>query len=109
VLSAALFFCAAGAALLQPLVNSQTSPIRAPLFSPESGSAVLTALGLFIGLVATAILLAGLLTRSVAREQPVSPGVYALVVLLAPLYFMTFTLTKESTIVFELLLGSLGL
>ncbi len=107
--SVSLFLGAAAAALLQPFINSQTSPIRAPLIAPGFEP---FALGVFFGfalLVVGAILAALVFSRSIARALPVSWSAFALVVLLAPLYFLTFTLTKESTAAFELFLKSINL
>jgi hypothetical protein len=96
-LSIALFFGAVAASLLQPLIASQSSPIRAPLVA--SGAEGQT---FWIGLVLALLVVGGLFfsalyTRTIAREQRISRLATAGVLLLAPLYFLTFTLTKEST------------
>ncbi len=107
--SVALFFVAAAAALLQPWVSSATSPIRAPLVLP--GQEIQTAIvgGVFGVLVLAALFAASRLARAAARSDAISPVLYALAALFAPLYFLTFTLTKESTAALELALQSLGL
>ncbi len=104
-LSFALFLSAVAAALLQPFINSQASPIRAPLIANGMETQALFSFLAFSFLVSLALIIAVFFTRSLARAIPVPKRTYALVVLLAPLYFLTFTLTKESTMVFELILG----
>lgn len=108
-LAPALVFAASAAALVQPWINSQSSPIRAPLVAPGTETSALGALIAFAALVALGCLGAILLKRTVARRAPISPSLYAIVVLLAPLYFLTFALTKESTAALELALKTLGL
>lgn len=108
-LALGLVFSAAVAALLQPLINSPVSPIRAPLIP---GGLEGQTLALFLGflvLVSVGMLAAGLFTRSIARTAQIPAAAYALVLILAPLYFLTFTLTKESTAALEVLLKTIGL
>jgi hypothetical protein len=107
-ISVALFFAAVAAALLQPLVNSQTSPIRAPMIPNGLELLTLFVFVVFAVLVGVALVLASLYSRTLAHAPPVSGGWYAIPVLFAPLYFLTFTLTKESTAAFELLLHRLA-
>ncbi len=103
-LSVGLLLVAVFAALLQPLVASGTSPIRAPLIAPGTETSVaVVALGM-LWLTVTGLVLAALYTRTVAREYPISRLATAAVILLAPLYFLTFALTKESTAALEVLL-----
>jgi hypothetical protein len=108
-LSAALFFSAAAAALVQPLINSQASPIRAPLIAPGTESVVLVSFLVFTFLVGLSLILAKYLSRTLAHTPPLSPGVWAFVVLLMPLYFLTFALTKESTAGLEAILKAIGM
>ncbi len=108
-LSLALFFSAGAAALLQPFINSQASPIRAPLVANGMESQVILALLGFSFLVSFSIFAANFFTRNIARAIPLSVSTYALVVLLVPPYFLTFTLTKESTAAFESVIKNLGL
>lgn len=108
-LSVALFLVATSAALVQPLIASATSPIRAPLVAPGAEGATLTAFGLFAGLGLLAMLASRAFAARVAREGRVGAGAAALVVLLAPLFFLTFALTKEATAALELALHSVGL
>lgn len=108
-ISIALFLAAVSAAALQPFVASVSSPIRAPLIA--SGFE-LQALWVFVGfavLVAVALVVANLFTRAIARAPQIPWGAYALVVLLTPLFFLTFTLTKESTAALEAALKLVGL
>lgn len=108
-LSLALFFSAVAAALLQPFVNSQTSPIRAPLIANGFEMQALFVFFGYIAIVLVTLFAAVFFTRSLARASQIPPGAYALVVLLAPLYFLTYTLTKESTAALELLLKIIGI
>lgn len=107
--SAALFFAACAAALMQPFIASATSPIRAPLIAPGSESQAPVALLLFGLFVLLGIFSARAFSRTIARKPSIPLGAYAVVVLLAPLYFLTFALTKESTAALELVLKTLGL
>jgi hypothetical protein len=108
-LSSALFFSAAAAALVQPFINSQASPIRAPLVAPGTESVVFVSFLAFSLLVCPALAFANYFSRTLARTPPLSPGVWAFVVLLTPLYFLTFALTKESTAGLEALLKAIGM
>lgn len=108
-LSFALFFSAVAAAVLQPFINSQASPIRAPLIASGFESQALVTFLTFAFLVFLSILAANFFTRTTARTFSIPKSAFALVVLLAPLYFLTFTLTKESTAAFELFIKNLGL
>jgi hypothetical protein len=108
-LSSALFFSAAAAALVQPFINSQASPIRAPLVAPGTESVVFVSFLAFSLLVCLALAFANYFSRTLARTPPLSPGVWAFVVLLTPLYFLTFALTKESTAGLEALLKAIGM
>ncbi len=108
-ISLALFLCAVAAALLQPFISSATSPIRAPLIANGFESQAVFAVLAFSFLVSLALLAAHFFSRSIARTSQIPTGAYALVVLLAPLYFLTFTLTKESTVALETLLRTIGL
>jgi hypothetical protein len=102
--SAALFFAVCAAALVQPLVASSTSPIRAPLIAPGGEMQTLTAFFVFALLVSAGSFAARALSRAIARAPALSFGAYTVVILLAPLYFLTFAMTKEATAGFELLL-----
>lgn len=107
--SAALFFAACGAALVQPLIASQSSPIRAPLIAPGSEQIVMPVFLGFALLVLLGVLAARHFSLTIARKPPIPWHIYTVVVLLAPLYFLTFAVTKESTAGLELVLKTLGL
>jgi len=106
LVSVALFFSAVAAALVQPLINSQSSPIRAPMVADAAQT--FGAFVIFVGLVVVAVIAAHFLSRNLAPAARVGWGMYALVVSLAPLYFLTFALTKESTAAFEVFLKMMG-
>lgn len=108
-ISIALFLSAVSATLLQPLVASASSPIRAPLIAPGFESQALLIFVGFAVLVAIGLVVANLFTRTIARAPRIQWGAYALVVLLTPLFFLTFTLTKESTAALESFLALVGL
>ncbi len=108
-LSIALYFTACAAALAQPFINNPGSPIRAPLIpnglEPQAAFACIA----FVVLVGAALLAANRLSQHLAHTPRLALGAYALVVLLAPLYFLTFALTKESTAALEFALKTIGL
>lgn len=107
--SAALFFEAVAAALVQPLINNSTSPIRAPMIPAGLESNVFLALIVFGLLVLAALYSIVVLTRSWIPTAALPRGAFALVIVLAPLFFLTFALTKESTAFLETILKSFGL
>lgn len=107
--SVALYFAACAAATVQPLVASSTSPIRPPLIPPGNEMHVLASFLAFALLVLLGVWAARFLSRTIARKPPIPWSIYTVVVLLAPLYYLTFTLTKESTAGLELLLKTFGL
>lgn len=104
-ISLALCFTAGVAALLQPFIQSQTSPIRSPLIAPGLEAQTGMVFLMFAVLASIATLIAVVWTRFGARTFPIPAGAYVVVVLLAPLFFVTFTLTKESTAALELVLN----
>lgn len=107
-LSLGLFLSCVAASLLQPFINSQASPIRAPLITSGSETQAFLTFLAYLFLVFLSIIAAIFFTRSVARASSISRFACALVVSFTPLYFLTFTLTKESTTAFELLLKNFG-
>ncbi len=107
--AAALFFAASAAALTQPLIASAASPIRAPLIAPGGSSQTAAAFLVFALLVGVGIVAARYISRGIARAPALPFGAYAVVVLLAPLYFLTFAMTKEATAGLELLLKLVGI
>jgi hypothetical protein len=113
-ISSALFLEAVVAAWLQPLVNNPTSPIRAPIIPPGLEANALFAFGAFVFIILAAFTFALARTRTADRGRFQSNpyllrGAFALTLVFAPLYFLTFTLTKESTAFVEIALKSLGL
>lgn len=103
-----LFFISVGAALVQPFVNNPSSPIRAPLIPAGLESNATLAFLALCALVAAALAVANWLSRTIAPDGKIPRAAFALVLLFVPLYFLTFTLTKESTAVVELVLRSWG-
>jgi hypothetical protein len=114
-LTVALFLEAVAAAVLQPFVNNPTSPIRAPIVPPGLESNVLLASIVFAAIILAVFVFAIVLTRGRATAiggqaySYLPRGVFAVAIVLAPMYFLTFTLTKESTAFVEIALKSLGL
>lgn len=102
VIGPALWAGSALAALAQPLVGSMTSPLRAPLVAPGAEAAVWTAAGVVAGgaLVVTAALVR-------LYRAPLAVAFWPAALL--PLYFLVYTLTKESTAALEIWLKSAGL
>ncbi len=98
LVAAALF-----AALLQPLIASGNSPIRAPVVTPGIEP---TALVTFVALVALAAIALAVMTR--ATGGAVRLRAWGAVLTLTPLLFAVYTLTKESTAIFEFALKAFG-
>ncbi|MBI4787939.1 MAG: hypothetical protein HY782_12955, partial [Chloroflexi bacterium] len=90
-----LFAGAVSAAVVQPLIASSASPIRAPLIAPGMEWSAAVAFGTMIGLVAVALLLLARWTGEFAGTRGI--GAWGIVVVFAPLFFAVYTLTKEST------------
>ncbi len=104
--SLGLFAGAAGAALLQPLVSSVTSPIRAPIIVPGTEARVALALVALGALLTLALVF--LARRLRGPGESVGARAWGLVLLFAPLFFVVYTLTKESTALWEIALEALG-
>jgi len=102
-ISLGLFASAALAAFLQPLAPNGGSPIRVPLIAP---GAELTVLAAFAAMLAMLTIGLGLLSR---RMKSVPRTAWVSVLVFAPLFFVVYYLTKESTAVFEWLLQVIGL
>ncbi len=100
--SLCLFAAAALAAFLQPLAPDGGSPIRAPIIVPGAETTVLAAFGALVGL-----LLIGMWTLS-RKMGNVPREAWGIVLIFAPLFFVVYYLTKESTAVLELVLKALG-
>ncbi|MBI4789777.1 MAG: hypothetical protein HY782_22320, partial [Chloroflexi bacterium] len=106
IVTLGLFAGAVSAAVVQPLIASTASPIRAPLIAPGMEWSAAVAFGTMIGLVAVALLLLSRWTGEFAGTRGI--GAWGIVVVFAPLFFAVYTLTKESTAVFEIVLKHLG-
>ncbi len=98
----ALFVGAALAALLQPFAPDGGSPIRAPIIAPGTEAAAIAAFGTLV-----ALMLVGMwvLSRTIGNAPR---GAWVTVLVFAPLFFVVYYLTKESTAVFELVLKTIG-
>ncbi len=107
VVSLGLTAGAAFAAFLQPIFSSTSSPIRPPIVAAGlEGPAILAFLGLVV-LICIATFAATRWARSLA-PGPRSRAAWGIVLAFAPLFFAVYTLTKESTAIFELALKALG-
>lgn len=98
-----LFAAALFAALLQPLIANNGSPIRAPIITPGIEVNALIAFVVLIGLMLIAI---AFLSRWVSLSE--NKLMWGISLLFAPLFFSVYTLTKESTAIFEIVLKTLG-
>jgi hypothetical protein len=104
--SLGLFAGAAFAAILQPLISSPTSPIRAPIITPGMEWSAVAAFSALVALT-----LSGLTILARWMPPPARAGTawgWGIVLIFAPLFFAVYTLTKESTAIFEMALGALG-
>ncbi|MCX7838620.1 MAG: hypothetical protein N2559_04075 [Anaerolineae bacterium] len=102
ILSLGLFTSATIAAWLQPLVAHNGSPIRAPLVMPG-----LEARALFAFVVMLVVLGLMLVAVRIASER-VRAREIGSVFIFAPLFFSVYTLTKETTAIFEMILTQWG-
>lgn len=100
-----LFATAVFAALLQPLIASTTSPIRAPIIAPGMESNTAIAFTIFISAI---VMTLWLVHRIAFFGDRVLRWSWLIVLLFAPLFFSVYTLTKESTAIFEIVLHALG-
>ncbi|HEX9077685.1 MAG TPA: hypothetical protein VF932_18005, partial [Anaerolineae bacterium] len=101
-----LFSAAILAVLVQPLVQSTGSPIRAPIVMPGMEASAGLALGLVAVLLAPTLVLIARRTREI--EGKVGMAAWSVVWLFVPLFFAVYTLTKESTAILEITLKTLG-
>lgn len=100
---ASLFAVALFASLLQPLIANNGSPIRAPLIAPGMESNALTVLASLIMVSLAAIIVLRQILHATHEIWTIGvPLVFA------PLFFSVYTLTKESTAIFEIALKMLG-
>jgi hypothetical protein len=108
-LSVTFFLEAVGASLLQPLVNNPTSPIRAPLIPNGLEANAAFAFALMLALTLIAFVTVTFFVQRFSFNAVVPRWAFVLACMFPPLYFLTFTLTKESTTALELGLRLLGL
>ncbi len=106
VLSLGLFATATIAAWLQPLLPNNGSPIRAPLVAPGMEVNALVTLAALIGLAIGALFVVRALARLTGARTIIAAG--SSVLIFAPLFFSVYTLTKETTAIFEIALKLLG-
>jgi hypothetical protein len=90
------------AAWLQPLIVNNGSPIRAPIVAAGMETRALLAFGALLALIGVAWWSARAWTRRTNARA------FALALVFAPLFFSVYTLTKESTAIFEIALKWLG-
>ena len=100
-----LFAAAFASALLQPLAQNNSSPIRAPILTPGTESMALAAFAGVIALILTVMLFG---TRLVANDRWRWRAEYTIALIFAPLFFSVYYLTKESTAVLETVLAFWG-
>jgi hypothetical protein len=101
-----LFAVALFAALLQPLSPDNGSPIRAPIIASGTEMRALLEFAALVILSAIALAIIARATRRVAGALP--RAAFGVVLIFAPLFFSVYTLTKESTAIFEIALKMLG-
>jgi hypothetical protein len=87
---------------MQPFAPNGGSPIRVPLIAPGAELTVLAAFAAMLAIITVGLGLASRQMTSVPRAAWV--GVLGF----APLFFVVYYLTKESTAVFEWLLQMIG-
>ena len=100
ILSLGLFVGATVAAWLQPFIASNTSPIRAPIIAAGLETRALATFGV--------LLVALCLVVMSARRWRVRARATSLLFIFAPLFFSVYTLTKETTAIFEIILTQWG-
>ena len=100
-----LFAASAGAALVQPLIASTSSPIRAPILAPGIEMQAMIAFGSVIALITIALVI---VARAMRVEARATIFAFGIALIFAPLFFAIYALTKESTAIFEIALKALG-
>ena len=103
--SSGLFASAAWAAFLQPLAQNAASPIRAPVIAPGMEWNALLGFVALLALVVGTLALAARVTRGLGSLPRAAWGI---VLVMTPLFFAAYYLTKESTAIFETALKALG-
>ena len=101
-----LFAGAVGASLLQPFMSNISSPIRAPIVAPGMEMTALIAFAALIGIIAVTLFAVYRATQTTGGKS--RRVVFGIVIVFAPLFFSVYTLTKESTAIFEIALKALG-
>jgi hypothetical protein len=99
----ALFAAAVFASLLQPFIGDNGSPIRAPIIA---AGMEMNALAVFVGMIM--LLLAAIIVRRHLLRATDEIWTISVPLIFAPLFFSVYTLTKESTAIFEIALKALG-
>jgi hypothetical protein len=103
ITSAGLFTAAVFASLLQPFIGDNGSPIRAPIIA---AGMEMNALAVFAGMIM--LLLAAIIVRRHLLRATDEIWTISVPLIFAPLFFSVYTLTKESTAIFEIALKALG-
>lgn len=101
-ISLGLYAGAVIAALLQPFAPDGGSPIRTPIIVPGTEATVLAAFGALIAVLSIGMWLLSSKVGNVPRAA------WGAVLIFAPLFFVVYYLTKESTALFELVLKTFG-
>jgi len=101
-----LFAGAVSAAILQPFISNNSSPIRAPIVAAGMESTASVVFAGLIGLILVVLFIANRLIKIDGARM--SRAVFGIVIVFAPLFFSIYTLTKESTAIFEIALKALG-
>ncbi len=103
ITSAGLFTAAVFASLLQPFIGDNGSPIRTPIIA---AGMEMNALAVFAGMIM--LLLAAIIVRRHLHRATDEIWTISVPFIFAPLFFSVYTLTKESTAIFEIALKALG-
>ena len=99
-----LFAASFASAMLQPFTQNTSSPIRAPIIIPGTESTALVAfITIAVLAIASMIVVARILTKSWQWRIA-----WSIALIIAPMFFSVYYLTKESTAIFETVLGFLG-
>ncbi len=104
--SLSLFAGAVFASLLQPFASGNDSPIRAPVVAAGMEWNALGVFGALVALIVIWLFVVHRVSKNIGEVVPRAAWGIALV--FAPLFFSVYTLTKESTAIFEIALKALG-
>ncbi|HEX7587288.1 MAG TPA: hypothetical protein VF478_03150, partial [Anaerolineae bacterium] len=105
LVSIGLFAGAAWAGFLQPLAQNTASPIRAPIIAPGMEGNALLGFVALLALLTVTLALAARATRGLGTLPRTAWGI---ALIMTPLFFAAYYLTKESTAIFEIALKALG-